>query len=137
MPDGLVVLRRGIAFALLGDDMQHFGSAVMLDLAEDTYQTDDVVSVCGTEIPDVETCENVARLLAEHGFEIIVAAEDSLFLILVHEVHFYRQTVEPPAPFVITCAGSEINEILGKTAFERINRHVVIVQNDKEIVFIH
>ena len=73
MPNGLVVLRRRITFAFLGDDMQHFRPAVVLDLAKNTHQTLYVVTVCRTEITDVKTREDITRLLAQYRFETIVA----------------------------------------------------------------
>ena len=73
MPNGLVVFCRRISFSFLGDDMQHFGTFMVLYLAEDTHQTLHVVSVCRTEIAEVHTGEDITFLFAKCGFYVVVA----------------------------------------------------------------
>ena len=71
MPNRLVVLCGGIAFAFLSDDMQHFRSAVVLDLTQDAHQTYDVMSVGRTEIADVQAREDITFCLLSAAFQLL------------------------------------------------------------------
>ena len=51
------------------------------------------MSVGRTEITDVQTREDIVRLLADHRLEVVVAAKPSLPFMLVHKVHLLRQLV--------------------------------------------
>ena len=74
MPNRLVVLCGRVAFAFLGDDMQHLRAAVVLDLTQDTHQPYHVMSVRRTEITDVQTREDIALLFAQCRFPVVVVA---------------------------------------------------------------
>ena len=52
-------------------------------------------------------------------------------------MQFLRYLIEPPPPFVIGLAGCQINEILGESALERVDRHVVVVEHNQQVVLIH
>ena len=95
------------------------------------------MSVGRTEITDVQTREDIARLLAEHRLEVVVAAKPSLPFMLIYKVHLLRQLVQSPPPFVIGRTGRQIHEILRDTALERINRHVVVIEHDQQVVLVH
>ena len=105
MPNGLVVLCGRVAFAFLGNDMQHFRSAVVFDLIQNTHQTYYVMTIGRAKITDVKTSEDIAGLLAERGFPVVVATNNTLPFLLVHEVTLDGQLIQPPAPFVIRLAG--------------------------------
>ena len=75
MPSCLVVFCGGIAFAFLGDDMQHFGTAVVLDFTQDTHQTLYVMSVGRTEVTNVQTREDIIRLFGERSFPVVVSTQ--------------------------------------------------------------
>ena len=137
MPNGLVVLRRRIALAFLGDDMQHFGTTVVLDLAQNTHEPDHVMSVRRTEITDVETREDIARLLAESGFETVVAAQDGTSLALIYQMQLGCQLVQTPTQTVVSGAGRQIHQVLRETAFERVDRHMVVIEHDEQVVLVH
>ena len=137
MPYGLVVLRRRIAFAFLRNDMQHFRPAVVFYLAQYAYQSFYVMAVGGSEIADVHTGEDIAFLLAEHGLQTVVPSLDALFLLLVYQVQFLRQLIEPPAPTVVASTRRQVNQILGKTALQRVDSHVIIVQHNQQVVLVH
>ena len=117
--------------------MQHFRSAVVLDLAHYTNQSHYVVSVGRTEIADVETREDITALFGEYRFEAVVASQHSAALAFVHTVQLSRNAVEVPSPAVVSFAGRQIHKVLGETAFERVNRHVIVVEDDKQVVFVH
>ena len=137
MPNGLVVLRRCVTLAFLRDDMQHTRSAMVFDLTEDTYQSHYVVTVCRSEITNVQSREDIARLLGEDRFEAVVTAQDSTPFALIYQVQFGGQLINAPTPFVISRAGGQVHEILRDTALERVNRHVVIIEHNKQVVLIH
>ena len=95
------------------------------------------MTVGRTEIADVQTREDIVRLFAEHRLQVVVAAQDSLFPPFIHKMQLHRQTVEPPAPFVVGRAGGQIDQVLRETAFERVDGHMVVVQHDKQVVLVH
>ena len=86
MPNGLVVLCGGVPFAFLGDDMQHFRCSVVLDLTQNAHQALYIVPVCGAEITDVQSREDVISLLAESGFPVVIATQQSTAFSFVNEV---------------------------------------------------
>ena len=137
MPDGLVVLRRCITFAFLGDDMQHLGTAVVLDLVQYTDQSHYVMTVGRTEIADVQAGKDITALFGENSFQTVVATQHSASLALVHQMQLCRYLIEIPPPFVVCGAGGQIDKVLGKTAFERIDSHMVVVQDNQEVILIH
>ena len=137
MPYHLVVLCRRIAFTLLGDDMQHFRPAVVLNLTQNTHQANHIVPVRRTEIADIQTCKYIARLTGEHRLENIIAPQNSPPSLLVHQMQFSAQLVQFPSPAVIPRAGRQVHQILRDTAFERVNGHMIIVEHDQQIILVH
>ena len=71
MPGCLVFLGRRIALAFLRDDVQHFGTVVVLYLAQYAHETNHVVPVCRTKVADVQTLEDITRLLGKRGFQVV------------------------------------------------------------------
>ena len=137
MPNRLVILCRRVTLAFLGDDMQHFRSAVVLNLAQNTHQSHYVMSVRRTEITDVQTCEDITLLLTQRRFPVVITTQNPLAFLVIHQVQFDRQLIEPPAPFIIGSTGRQIYQVLGKTAFQRVDGHVIIVQHDQQVVLVH
>ena len=137
MPNGLVVLRRGVTLTFLGHDMQHFGAAVVLDLTQDTYQTHYVMTVGRTEITDVETREDIAGLLTENSLQTVVTTQHRPPFAFVHQVQLLRDLVQTPTPFIVRRTGRQVHQVLRDTAFERIDGHMVVVQHDQQVVLIH
>ena len=108
MPCRLVVFGRFIALTFFGDDMQHFWTLIVFNLLEDAHQILHIMSVCWTKIADVQSLEDIAWLLGQHGFEVIRKALYLSLIVVVDQVQLTCQTVYSPAPFVIAFAGGYI-----------------------------
>ena len=108
MPSRLVILGRLIALAFLGDDMEHFGSLVVLDLAEDTHQVQYIVSICRTKIAEVESLEDIALLSGYQGLEVVGETEYAPLIVVINKVQLTCQSISPPTPTVVSIAGGDV-----------------------------
>ena len=95
------------------------------------------MSVGRTEVTNVQTCEDIIRLFGERRFPVVVSPQHRPAFLFVDQVHLLRQTVEPPSPPVIGRTRRQVHEILGKTAFERVDSHMVVIEHNEQVVLVH
>ena len=93
MPNGLVILCRGVALAFLCNDMQHARPVMILYLAQYAYQSFHIMPVRWTEIADVQTGKDIVSLLAQNGFQVVVSTQNHLPFVFVHQVQLYCQLI--------------------------------------------
>ena len=133
VPDGHVLLRWGIAVTFLGVQVQQFRPLHVLDLFEDAHQFLHVMSVEGTEVTDVHTLEDV--LLVRDGTLQSVRQTDETLAPFVAE---HALAVHPARGLetqgVVGFIGAQIQQILFHTTHRAVYRHVVVVEDDQQVV---
>ena len=104
-----------------------------LDLVQHLHQLGDIVAVEWPEVSYVETFEYVL-LLGNKGFEGIPETEYHALLVVVHHSLAPEHVVELIAPLVVAHGCGEFGKVAVQSPDVRRNRHVVVVQDDEEIV---
>ena len=95
------------------------------------------MSVCRTEIPQVKPLEDILLLMGENSLEVIAESAHTHRLILVQDMPFDEPLVGAPAPVVIAFARRYVHQILGDTAFDWVDSHVVVVEDDEQVILVH
>ena len=95
------------------------------------------MSVCRTEIPQVKPLEDILLLMGENSLEVIAETPYAHRLILVEYMPFNEPLVCAPAPVVIAFARRYVHQILCDTAFDWVDSHVVVVEDDEQVILVH
>ena len=133
VPDGHILLCRGVAVTFLGVQVQQLWTLHVLDLFEDAHQFLHVMSVEGTEVADVHTLEDV--LLVRDGALQGVRQTDETLAPFVAE---HTLAVHPArgleAQGVIGLVGAQVQQILLHATHRAVYRHIVVVEDDQQVV---
>ena len=133
MPSGRILLGRFEALAFLSVQMQELRPLHLLELLQDTHQVLHIVPIDRSEVAYVHTLEDVL-LLRNGAFQTVAQADERLAAIIVHQAHLL-QHLRSLIPYIIIALGSgEIQQIFLHASHTVVDRHVVVVQDDKQIV---
>ena len=127
---GRMTLRRGIAFALLGDGMDHHGPVHSSGFLDHPYQSRNVVPVHRPQV-----CN--AHVLKEHTrnhqlFEAALYPADPRHHI-VAPGDTPQSLIDPPFQIQIAVGCTDIVQIFGDTSHILGDGHIVVVEDDNEI----
>ena len=133
MPYRGTLLGRFVAFSFRGVQMKQLRPAHILELAQHAHHLFHVVPVERTEIANVHSLKDIL-LMAQRTLQRIIQAQDALLALLV-QVAF---AVEPPtgleAQPIVGLVGIEVQQILLHAAHRTVNRHIVVVENNQQVV---
>ena len=133
VPFGGMLLRRSEPFAFNGMQMQYLRAAHVFDIMQHPCQILHVMPVYGPEVADVHSFEYVL-LAGGYRFETVAEADQRFAPFLVQYAYF-RQSLRGLEPQPVVRAGSgEVEQILFHPADAAVDRHIVVVQYDKQIV---
>ena len=93
------------------------------------------MSVCRSEIAHIQSPKDIGGLFGH--FDVVGKPSNLVFACFVDDTPFGETLVGVPPPFIIALAGGKVHQVLGKSSFERINRHVVVIEDDKEVIAVH
>ena len=133
MPDGGLLFGGLIALALRGMQMQELRSAHFLQLPENAHQLLHVMSVERSEIADVHAFEDVL-LVGQCRLQRIVQSNEAFAAVVVHHATCLQPLRCLEAQAVIGGIGVELQKIFLHSANGTVDRHVVIVQDDEQVV---
>ena len=131
MEDVGVALRRAVAFALLGEDMdQHRPLRVVAHRLQGFDEIFKVVTVDGADIVELEGLEEHPR--GEEALEALLALAEDVEDVLadIGDLQFFHQVRLDAAHGL---AGELAAEEAGERANIRRNRHLVVVQDDDQV----
>ena len=132
VPDGDILLGRGVAVAFLGVQVQQFGTAHAFQLAQDAYQFLDVVTVEGTEVADVHAFEDV--LLVRNGrLDSIRQADESTTAVVLKESDAVQPSRHLEAQGIVGLVGTQRQQVLLHAAHGTVDGHVVVVEDDEDV----
>ena len=113
--------------------MQQLRTLHVLYLTENAHKLSDIIAVEGTEVPDVHSLENVL-LMADGTLQGIVQPDDT-FSALVRK---HTLVVQPPASLepqpVVSLVSVEVQQILLHTTHGMVDGHIIVIENDKQVV---
>ena len=133
MPHVGSFFRRLESFSFHGVDVEQFRPFHPFQCFQRVYQFDDVMSVAGAEIANIHAFEHVL-LVADERFQRIVETDEALAAFLV-EPSPTEQFLRGGKPqVVVKVTGVELVEIVGHSAHAPVYAHVVVVQDDEDVV---
>ena len=128
-----ILLCRCISVSFLSVKMQQFRSCHILQLTQYAHQFLHVVSVKGTEVLYVHTVEDVL-LMRNRTLHRICQSDKSLLAVIIQ----HAMAIEPSCRLklygVICLVGAQVQQILLHTSHTSVYRHIVVVQDDKQVV---
>ena len=133
MPGGDILLGRCIAVPFLCMQVQQLRPFHILHLTEDTYQLFYVVTVEGTEVTDVHAFKNVL-LMRDGAFHGIRQTDETFATVLTEHTSAVQPARSLKTNGIIGLICAETNQILFHTAHRAIDRHVVIVEDDQQVI---
>ena len=133
MPFGGLFLGRSIAFALDSAQMENARAFHVANVGEHLNKFLDIMTVKGTEIPDIQPFEYIL-LAQQERFETVVESEDGTTSAVADQMQFSQNLINTIAPFVISGRSVYLSEVRIERANVIVNRHVVVVEDDKEVV---
>ena len=134
VPDGGLLLRRGISLAFHGVEMQELGAAHVLELFQYAHHLADIVAVERSEVAYVHALEDVL-LMGKRRLQGIVKTDES-FPAVVIEITFGMEPLRSLEAQTVVCGvGIEIEQILLHAAHGTVNTHIIVIKNDKEVVW--
>ena len=95
------------------------------------------MTVCRTEITQVQSLEDVLRLTRQYGFQVIAKSPHPLRLVVIQYMPFNQPLIRLPPPVVIPLTRCDVHQILGDSPSYRVDGHVVVVQYNQQIILIH
>ena len=113
--------------------MQDFRSLQVLDVAEHARQVFHVVPVYRPEVADVHTLEDIL-LAGGDALQAVAEAYQGFPPFLVEDAHAEEQARRLEPQLVIAVRRREVEEILLHSAHAPVYGHVVIVEDDEQIV---
>ena len=133
VPDGGGLLGGFVALAFLRFDVEQLGALHFLDVAQLLDQIAHVVAVDRPEVADAEALKEVV-LAVDEGLEAVIEAQDVLAPIFGDEVQLEELLVDLVADVVVGLAGGDVDEVTVHAAHVAVDRHVVIVKHDQQVV---
>ena len=91
------------------------------------------MAVSRSEIADVESLEDVL-LMADSRFHCIAQSDDALAALVFEHTFLLEPACRPKAQAVVRLVGVKVDEILLHAADGAVNGHVVVVEDDEEVV---
>ena len=133
MPDSSGLLGGFVALAFLRFDVEQLGALHVFDVAQLLDQIAHVVPVDRPEVADAEALKEVV-LAVDEGLEAVIEAQDVLAPIFRDEVQLEELLVDLVADVVVGLAGGDVDEVTVHAAHVAVDRHIVIVKHDQQIV---
>ena len=133
MPNGGLFFRRFVAFSLRRVQMEQLRAAHILDLSQDAHQFHHVVTVKRAEIADVHALENVL-LPSQSRFQRVVEADEALASLVAHHAARLEPLRRLEAQLVVGGVRVELQEVFFHAAHSLVDRHVVVVEDDEQVV---
>ena len=133
VPDGGFVFGGLVAFALGGMQVQQLGALHVFELAQQAHHLLDVVTVEGTEVAYVHALKDIL-LMAQHRLDGVVESYDALAAAVAQMAIVLEPSGHLEPYLVIGGIGVEIEQILLHTTHSAVYAHVVVVQDNKQIV---
>ncbi|MPN22093.1 hypothetical protein SDC9_169476 [bioreactor metagenome] len=91
--------------------------------------------VNGTKISDIEPFEHIL-LLGNKRFYAVVEAKYNVFLLFRNEIFTFDGLINPVPHFIVFGRGSHFNQIILNPTHITVDRHVVVVEDDKQVVWL-
>ena len=117
----------------LGVQVQQFRTFHVLQLSQDPHHLLDIMTVEGSEVTDVHTLEDVL-LMTNRALHRIAQSDESLSAVILQ----HTLAMQPPrsleADAVIRLVGIQVDEIFLHAAHRAVDRHVIVVQDDEQVV---
>ena len=133
VPSRHVLHRRRIAMPLLRVQMQHLRPLHVLQLSQQPHQLHHVMAVEGPEVSDVHALKHVL-LVRERALHGVAQSDDALAAVIVHHALRLQPLRGLEANGVIRLVGVQPQQILLHAAHAAVNRHVVVVQDNQQVV---
>ena len=133
VPHRCALLGRFVSLAFRGVQVQQFGAFHILKLVQHPYNFLDIVPVEWAEVAYVHTLEEVL-LLGKSRLDGVVQANNALASLVVQ----YAFGVQPlrclETKSVVSFVRIEVEQVLLHTANGSVYRHIVVVQDDEQVV---
>ena len=133
VPHCCALLGRFVSLAFRGVQVQQFRSFHIFKLVQHPYHFLDIVPVEWAEVAYVHTLEEVL-LLGKSRLDGVVQANNALASLVVQ----YAFGVQPlrclETKSVVSFVGIEVEQVLLHTANGSVYRHIVVVQDDEQVV---
>ena len=133
MPDGCLVFCRCITISFLRVQMEQLRTFHILQLTEQAHDFLHIMTVKGTEVTDVHALEDIL-LMRDGTFHGIAQSDKSLSAVFFQITIAVQPFIGFIAQFVIGLAGVEVDEIFLHTSHRTVYRHVVVVEDDEQVV---
>ena len=133
VPSGHILLCWRIAMTFLGVQVQQFRPLHILDLPEYSHQFLDIMSVEGTKIADVHAFKHVL-LVCNSALKSIGKTLQTVFPGIVHQALSIQPIVGLELDSVVGLIGTQIQQILLHSAYTTVYRHVIVVEDNQQVV---
>ena len=133
MPDGSRLLRRLVALAFHGVQVQQLRSFHILQLSEDTYQFLDIMSVEGSEIADIHSFEDIL-LVTDGRFHRIGQSDDAVLAVLSQQSFAVQPACRLETQPVVGLVRVEMQQVVLHTSHGTVDRHIVVIEDDEQVV---
>ena len=132
MPSGLVLLGLREALAFHSFNVQQFWSRNAFQVVENFGQINDIVAVDRAEVAEIQRLEQVA-LFQQNRLHTAVNLLDKRLSVRSEAVQLAQHIPHFVFQFVVSLRCRDIDQIIFESAHARVDSHVVIVQNDKQV----
>ena len=133
VPYGDVLFRRCITMTFLRVQVQQLRTLHVLHLSENTYQLLHVMSIEWTEVANVHTLEDVL-LVRDGTLKSIRQSDDTLTTVIAEHAFAVHPARSLESDGVIGLVGAQVQQILLHTTHRTVDRHVVIIQDNQQVV---
>ena len=133
VPDGGFVFGGLVAFALGGMQVQQLGALHVFELTQQAHHLLDVVTVEGTEVAYVHALKDIL-LMAQHRLDGVVESYDALAAAVAQMAVVLEPSGHLEPYLVIGGIGVEIEQILLHATHSAVYAHVVVVEDDEQVV---
>ena len=113
--------------------VQNLGSLHVFDVLQHTCQILNIVPVYGAEVADVHSFEDVL-LLGGYRLQAVAKSDEGLAAFFVQNPHFEQKARCLEPQLVIAVGSSQVEQILLHASHAAVDGHIVVVQDDKQIV---
>ena len=108
----------------------------ILNIIENLYEIVHVMAIHWPKITDAESFEQV-MLPCEQRLQAVVETQDILPAVIIDQIDLLQTPIDIIAHLIIGLTGRNIHQILAQTSYTMVNGHIVIIQDNQQIIGIN
>ena len=113
--------------------MEELRAFHLLQLSQDTHQFDNVMSVEGSEVSDIQSFKDIL-LMTDSRFQGIAQTDDSFAAVILEIAFGMEPSRQSESQGIISLIGVEFEQILLHASHTAVDTHIVIIEYDKHVI---